>query len=567
MLRALLFAAGAATAAAVFSPLPYYCELGYPISTANLVADYDVNCNFNASDALPGVPATRVSNYIGKYNWPWWSRVNNGTTPPIVLPTLASATPRGNIPARSVYYLAVPVNVLLEIPVNISPSVMPNASVELLLSFVAGTSSNKFLWSAGSKTTYSGGAPNPRAFMIYDGAGAGAYMSVMGPASYSNASTSNPTTYTHIVITFAANATMGAQSATVYVNGVYADSRPGLSTVDGINYINYGGVFNTTGFGPTSSNLVYFRVWNRTLTQADAIALSTGSPAGATGVMATTPFLLYTRPLWSQPFAVCGVNPTVGSTYSSTPAPAITSYLPRWVVNRTALVQIGGRGAFVPSTMAAATVFLTGSTTSPTPSMTGNASYMSYAWTTLQPTATYATKFPSIPDNEGIWYGESKSTESPLRGFAGSSVSGSHARRVSSVRSPSPLLAAAPHIHRPATRRSRGPNPRVDGPQWTFDCRLAGARSGCFQQASLSRVRSDRLVDGRLHSASKLYRGPRHRPGDGLGRAHDFAGQHHDIDNQRRRSHTRHALRDGKPRPVDHVHEVLHHLHRRQQLH
>ena len=408
-LRVALAAAAASVVRGAFSGLlSFYCNLSYPIDSANLVADYDVNCNWDASAI--------VTNYVlhgpnaDGSGHALWSRVNNDTVPPVVLPSVTRST----INDRSVYYLTLASDNQLQFPINISPSAMPNASVELLVSFTAGTSANKFLWSAGNTTGYSSNATKPRAFMIYDGAGEGAYMSVMGPGPYAASMLANPSAsvYTHIVVAFGNSTRSGFEpTATVYVNGVYADSRPGLRTVDGLNFTNFGGVFGNPGFGPTILKLVYFRVWNRTLAQADAVALSTGSPAGATGVMATTPFILYTRPLWSQPFAVCGVQPTVGGTYSSSPGPSISGNLLHWVVNRTALVQIAGTGPFVPSTTAAATaVFQTGTVTSPNPAMTGNASYMIHAWTTLQPSATYIIKFPSIPDNRTIWYGESKST-------------------------------------------------------------------------------------------------------------------------------------------------------------
>ena len=170
----------------------------------------------------------------------------------------------------------------LAFPVDISPSVMPNASVEILVSMGAvTTTSNKFLWSTGNITTFSG-RPNPRAFVVYDKDGSGASYSVMGPTLYNTNPLTAVSGYVHFVVTF----TSATNRSAVYVNGVYADERT-VPTIDGANYINYNGVIGTTTVC-VGSTLAYLRVWNKTLSQAEAIALSTGSPAGATGNLATT---------------------------------------------------------------------------------------------------------------------------------------------------------------------------------------------------------------------------------------------------------------------------------------
>lgn len=144
----------ASVASAQFVFLPYYCSLGYPISTANLVADYDVGCGFNTSsipitNGLPTRPQAFTSSGFGA-GFPWFSRVNNGTSlaPPVALPRFNSASPRTAVAARGVYTLSVPAAVQIAFPIDISPSKMPNCSVELLANGMSPTVAHAKGWGA-----------------------------------------------------------------------------------------------------------------------------------------------------------------------------------------------------------------------------------------------------------------------------------------------------------------------------------------------------------------------------------------------------------------------------------
>ena len=149
--------------------LPYYCDMPYAIDASALVADFDVNCNFTTSGG-PNyyLPTANVTGY------PWYSRV--GSAPPGVI-----SFPPAQITSRVVYdgdrklyTLDLAANSKVYIPVDISPSVMPNVSIEFCAQVksydkggpaaasIAATHTRQ-IWSTGTRGLFTG-ENNPRAF-------------------------------------------------------------------------------------------------------------------------------------------------------------------------------------------------------------------------------------------------------------------------------------------------------------------------------------------------------------------------------------------------------------------
>ena len=87
------------------------------------------------------------------------------------------------------------------------------------------------------------------------------------------------------------------------------------------------------------------------------------------------------------------------------PAVAILSSAPRTNVTRIAIMDTPA--GFKPVACCAST-FPIYTVAGPAPTMTGNFSYNFTAYSSLQPSTSYATKFPAIVDGPSIWYSPSE---------------------------------------------------------------------------------------------------------------------------------------------------------------
>jgi hypothetical protein len=132
----------------------------------------------------------------------------------------------------------------VQIPVDISPSVMPDVSVEHFAIPALGTAAGalyKLGWStdlASTALSFPGDSATPthaRGFLAYDNSvgGSGAYWQGMGQSSNSNARLAPGSGYAHIVTTYSAS----TNNCTVYVNGVFSESKA-ANMVDGTTFIN-----------------------------------------------------------------------------------------------------------------------------------------------------------------------------------------------------------------------------------------------------------------------------------------------------------------------------------------
>jgi len=118
---------------------------------------------------------------------------------------------------------------------------------------------------------------------------------------------------------------------------------------------------------------VYYRVWNRTLTQADVLALS-----GVSG-SAITPYIAYVQPLVTTPYAYAKFQPTLAGTNSLSGNVAVGSPLLFNITDRT--------GRFMT----------TGTSSQLTYNAVGNNTYTATVFVSPFPSATYATNFPAVP--------------------------------------------------------------------------------------------------------------------------------------------------------------------------
>ena len=408
--------------------LSEYCSLGIPISTLGLLGEYDVNCGFNASGSLR-----------------WTSRWPGG--PDVAIPrnypdVLTFDTVRG------LYML--PVNAVnpYRIPIDISPSVLPDVSVELVVMLVSqgsGTARTRHVWSA-SKV---GGFLQPprfsgRALLGDDKDGTAACFSPMGarPGPQSScglfATTNVPL---HIVSTFSAS----TNSSSIYVNGLFSHNRTGapppypegsgyldgvynltsgsMHTVDGEAFININGIAGDISFSYSAMIVYYVRVWSRILSLAESRALCCGKISGAAGPMAEPQFTQIVRPYFTkQPMTALYVplvsaSPTfwqIGVNTNAINSVKQMLYTANVSYSGSAFSRTGG------------TFYKENKTTSVTTfQVTGNASYTVMTHISWFPSALYRSKYGHIPDTEINWSDAISSNTTVFRGVSnpGSAIS------------------------------------------------------------------------------------------------------------------------------------------------
>jgi hypothetical protein len=142
------------------SPSPaaaYDCRPTYPIDSSSLVADFDINC---------GSPFTNPlwTDKTGSYSM----NLTAGSLP-------ASARTLESL--RQLYRLTISSGRKLIVPVDIRPSTLPYASVELLISMTAPTTNNyKYLWSTDNVAGGANATHRGRGILAYDPAGSGSYL-------------------------------------------------------------------------------------------------------------------------------------------------------------------------------------------------------------------------------------------------------------------------------------------------------------------------------------------------------------------------------------------------------
>ena len=251
-----------------------YCSLPLPINSRGLVAEYDVNCNLNISERT------------------WVSRAGTPAAPiqiPLDMPERRHFCYNSinETLGKCVLELAVQggTNFQLSVPVDISPSVMPNVSVEIFAAvLVVGKTSTslgggksvtypEMLFSTGSDDLTDIVRPRPRGLLLAASRTATFIQAYAPTVPQNRLLASTYKLYTHILVTF----TKATNSSAVYINGVYSDVRVGTTpTIDGYPFININGIFNKTT-SDTEITLVYVRVWNRTLSASEARALCSGS--------------------------------------------------------------------------------------------------------------------------------------------------------------------------------------------------------------------------------------------------------------------------------------------------
>jgi hypothetical protein len=256
-----------------------YCSLPLPISSRGLVAEYDVNCNFNIS-ALT-----------------WASRAGTPAAPIEIPPGIKTGgieryfcytSVNGSL-GKCALALSVPqkTNFHLTIPVDISPSVMPDVSVEIFAQ-VRATGNRGSKYFIGTKEVtypqmlFSTGPddiaeifvrPRARGLLVSTSLSNLFYQAYAPSAAKNRLRHSGDLQTTHFLVTF----TKATSSSAVYINGVYSDVRVGTTpTIDGYAFINLNGIFNKTT-SDAEITLIYARVWNRTLVAAEAKALCSGS--------------------------------------------------------------------------------------------------------------------------------------------------------------------------------------------------------------------------------------------------------------------------------------------------
>jgi hypothetical protein len=142
------------------SPSPaasYDCRPIYPIDSSSLVADFDINC---------GSPFTNPlwTDKTGSYSM----NLTAGSLP-------ASARTLESL--RQLYRLTISSGRKLFVPVDIRPSTLPYASIELLISMSAPITNNyKYLWSTDNVAGGANATHRGRGILAYDPAGSGSYL-------------------------------------------------------------------------------------------------------------------------------------------------------------------------------------------------------------------------------------------------------------------------------------------------------------------------------------------------------------------------------------------------------
>ena len=264
--------------------------VSYPIPGAP-IADYDVNCNFNVT-YTPGYW------YPRQYNMSLWDNSSLPDSVRALQVDVSSLDVRGWDSTRLVYSQAFDGGSKVQLPIDISPSTLPDCTVEMLVVAPVGSGSAWLaLWSAELAASAQDNVVHARSLLTYEDSstgGSGSVLVPLGPTPLSHVHTSSGTgSWTHVAVVYKGDPNSSAgDGITWIVNGHFSGTRT-AQQADGDTQLTLGGVWGRSD-NDGGGTVVYLRVWDRALNASEVQLLSDAAlqPYAAPVVTQSLPVLL-----------------------------------------------------------------------------------------------------------------------------------------------------------------------------------------------------------------------------------------------------------------------------------